>query len=148
MLVTMDMLERLSFFWDPLGFIGDLIEKEWEVRDSSSEKECEEALYGFLHRRLPDLQIVNQYGRGRAHIDLMVQDKVMIELKYELASTSECQRLLGQVLDYKDWGQQLLLVFVGGVEPSLLKQIRRHLDEQFSHTWSTLFESGYRIVQK
>jgi hypothetical protein len=144
----MDLMERMHFAWNPLGFIGNVVEREWQIGDSLSEKECEDRLYRFLHDRLPNLQIVNQYGRGRSHVDLMVQDKVMIELKYKLTSTSEFQRLLGQVMDYKDWGRQLLLVFVGEVEPSLLKEIRKRLNEQFSQTWRTDLEEAYRIVQK
>src|SRR6266850_8064666 len=125
----MGLSRTLSFHWNPIGFVSNLVEK-WDSSGCSSEKQCEESLYSFLHAQLPDMQIVQQYGRGRTHVDLMVGEKVMIELKYALSSTGEYQRLVGQLVDYKDWGKQFILVLAGETEPNLFKQLDKELQRQ------------------
>ena len=94
----MSFFDAPGFYWNPVQYVSKYID-EWSAKGCSSEKDCEDSLYLFLHDRLPKLQIVKQYGRGRSHVDLLIQDKVMVELKYDLTSTGEYQRLIGQLAE-------------------------------------------------
>ena len=116
----MDFDTRVGFFWSPKDAVAKLV-REWSPDECASEKGCEDSLYVFLHDRLDEMQIIRQFGRGRARVDLMVAEKVMVELKYTLTSTSEYQRLVGQLVEYKNWHKDILLVLVGDTERSLLK---------------------------
>jgi len=140
----MDFFEKISFFWDADGVVKNLIE-QWSPIGCSSEKDCEDSLYAFLHQKLDDVQIVRQYGRGRAQIDLMVNDSIMIELKFRLSSKSEYQRLVGQLIDYKEWGKNLIIVLVGETEPGLLKDLKKVVSREFG---SFLLDSSANIIEK
>ncbi len=141
----MDLGTKFDFFWSPKNTVSRLI-KEWNPEGCASERECEDSLYLFLHARLDDKQIIRQYGKGRARVDLMVDDKVMVELKYALTSTSEYQRLVGQLVEYKDWHKDILVVLVGETEPSLLKQLQRVLEKEFSGI--TSLDNVVELIQK
>jgi len=141
----MKLIESIDYFLNPLSFVANLI-NAWNVSGCSSEKECENSLYTFLHEKLPDIQVVQQYGRGRSQVDLMIDDKVMVELKYMLESTSEFQRLVGQLIDYKTWDKQIIIVLVGATEPSLLKQLRSIVKREFSGLG--FFEEDVLILEK
>ena len=70
----------------------------------------------------------------------------MIELKYALSSTGEYQRLVGQLVDYKDWGKQFILVLAGETEPNLFKQLDKELQRQFEGR--SPFEGSAKIICK
>ncbi len=135
----------IGFLWSPKDAVAKII-KEWSATGCTSEKECEDSLYALLHERFPEIQIIRQYGRGRSRVDLMVAEKVMIELKYTLTSTSEYQRLVGQLIEYKDWHKDILLVLVGDTERSILKQLERTIETEFSGF--TLLDNTIEIIQK
>ena len=141
----MDLGTKLDFFWSPTDAVSRLV-KEWSPDGCSTEKECEDSLYEFLHDRLDEKKIIRQYGRGRARVDLMVDEKVMVELKFALTSTSEYQRLVGQLIEYKDWNKNILVVLVGETERSLLKQLQSVIDSEFSSF--TFFDTTVEIIQK
>src|SRR5262245_25669115 len=107
--MKMGLWHRLGYFLDYIRYIAALID-EWNPSGCTSEKDCENSLFSFLHESLFDKQIVRQYGRGRARVDLMVDDKVMIEIKFNLTSTSEYQRLVGQMVEYAEWKKTFFLI--------------------------------------
>jgi len=127
----MKCLQKLTFLWSPLSVVSTLIE-EWTPIGCSSEKEYEKSLFSFLHQHLDDALIVSQYAIGKTHVDLMVNDRVMVEIKYKLNSMSEYQRLIGQLMDYKNWRKDLVIVLVGDTNPSLKRRLSRTLDKEFA----------------
>jgi hypothetical protein len=80
--------------------LRDLIGK-WKPRSCKSEKDYENSLYEFLHKELGDTQITKQYARGRIRADIVISEKVIIELKTNLDSTGKYQRLIGQLAAYE-----------------------------------------------
>ena len=77
-------------YWDPTGTLQELI-LSWNPSDCRSEKDCENSLYAYLRAELPGIIITPQYAFGRARTDLVVGDKVAIEIKKDLSDTSEFQ---------------------------------------------------------
>ncbi len=76
----MGFLQKLRFdFGDPAKIIIPLI-KEWKPINCKNEKSYEKSLYNFLHEKLEDIQITKQFARGRIHADLVVGDKIIIEI--------------------------------------------------------------------
>ena len=99
----MGFFDKLKFdLWSDSSAVQDLIEK-WKPRGCKTEKDFELSLYKFLHDELGDTQITKQYARGRIRADLVVADKVIIELKFNLDSTGKFQRLVGQLTAYGEW---------------------------------------------
>ena len=126
----MGLLERLRFnFWDPVSMIISLIE-EWKPTKCKTEKAYEKSLYSFLHKKLEDIQITRQYARGRIRADLVVGDKVIIELKNNLNSTTKYQRLIGQISEYKEWEGHIIILLTGETDPNLKKQLKMYFDRE------------------
>jgi hypothetical protein len=126
----MGLLERIRFnFWDPAGMVVSLIQK-WKPTKCGTEKAYETALYSFLHRKLEDIQITRQYARGRIRADLVVGDKVIIELKNDLNSTAKYQRLIGQLSEYKEWEGHIIILLTGQTDPNLRKQLRKYVEKE------------------
>jgi hypothetical protein len=106
--------------------ITSLIE-EWKPVDCGTEKAYEKSLYVFFHEKLADIQVTKQYARGRIRADLVVGDKIIIELKHNLNTTGKYQRLIGQISEYKGWDGQILILLTGDTDPNLRKQFRDYL---------------------
>jgi hypothetical protein len=126
----MGLLDKLKFqMWDDVGVVVDLIAK-WRPRRCTTEKDFEKSLYAYLHEAFGDTQVTRQFARGRIRADLMVGNKVIIELKHNLNSTSKLQRLLGQLSQYEDWDGRVVLLLTGETEPNLRKELKQFIQKQ------------------
>ena len=105
----MGILQKMRFkFCDAGAMISSLVE-QWHPRKCKTEKQYEKSLYTFLHRQLEDIQVTKQFAKGRIRADLVVGDKVIVELKNNFSTTAKYQKLIGQITEYKDWmGRSLL----------------------------------------
>jgi len=106
----------------------DLI-KRWRPRRCQTEKDYEKSLYQFLHKELDGIQITKQFGKGRIRADLMVGEKVIVEIKNNLDTPAKYQRLIGQLNDYKDWDKSVVIILTGKTDPNLRKQLDRFVAE-------------------
>ncbi len=91
----------------------------------------EDSLYQFLQARLPGFRITRQYAHDRLKADIVIEEAVAIELKCDLASTSEYQRLIGQLEGYAQWGIRLVLVLAGSTDPDISHRVAEHLERRF-----------------
>jgi len=87
-------------------------------------------LNSFLHKELEDHQITKQYGIGRSRADLVIDDRLIIEIKYNLNTSAKYQRLLGQLAEYKEWDGRVVLLLVGKTDPNLRKQLTSYLEKE------------------
>ncbi|RLG26935.1 hypothetical protein DRN85_01605 [Methanosarcinales archaeon] len=114
----------LGFTIEPYGTVEEVI-KSWKPRGCATEKEFEQSLSRKLEKELKNQKIQTQYGSGRQRVDIVVHKKVPIEVKKDLTTTSALQRTLGQVDQYlQDW-DSLILVLCGDVAPDLLKSLKK-----------------------
>lgn len=118
--------------------------KRWVPSQCVTERDYEDSLYEYLHRVLPTVQIARQYAKGRSRVDMRVGDKVVVELKTDLTSTGEYQRLLGQLLELKRWDEFIVVVLTGETDPYFPKALLREVRD-----WGDwYFEPKVRVVQK
>lgn len=107
--------------------IAKLIE-QWDAKGCGDERETQESLSVFLQRQLPRFTIVRQYGHDRLRADIVIEGKVAIELKFGLNSTSNFQRLIGQIEEYEDWGIRLLIVLIGNADQDLVHRLEKRIE--------------------
>ncbi len=119
----MDLLEKVKFKYDKLGYIKKLIER-WEPENCKNEKDYEKSLYEYLHEKLPETQVTKQYAKGRFKADLMVDEKIIIELKNNLKVKNNYQRLLGQLSEYKDWKGPVIILLCGESDINFIKELK------------------------
>jgi hypothetical protein len=125
-------LARLWFrSWDPLGAASALVAQWQRPPDSDSEQALEDSLFQFLQTRLPGFRITRQYAHDRLKADIVIEQAVAIELKYDLAHKSEYQRLIGQLEDYAQWNIPLVLILAGRTDPDIEHRVREHLERRF-----------------
>ena len=123
----MGLLDKLKFnLWDDADAIVGLISK-WQPKKCATEKDYEKSLYDYLHKELGDVQITRQYARGRVRADLAAADKVIIELKTNLDTTSKLQRLIGQLNGYESWEGRVVILLTGKTDPNLRKELDRFI---------------------
>jgi len=126
----MGLLAKLKFqVWDKPGGIVALLDK-WKPRDCSNERDFEKSLYAFLHLELGDIQVTKQYAKGRIRADLVIGDTVIVELKHNLDSTAKYQRLVGQLMEYKEWKGQTVVLLTGKTDPNLRKKLDTYLKKE------------------
>ena len=99
------MEEELSGEPDILDILEDF--QPETVRD---EEDLEKQLYQFLRARLGS-NVKRQYQVGDQKIDIAVGDSVGIEIKIA-ESRSKLQRLVGQVLDYVEYFDEVIAVIL------------------------------------
>ncbi len=116
---------------DDIGTVKSLIQK-WDAKKCKTEKDYELSLYTYLHKMLPNMQITKQYARGRIKADLVVADKIIIELKTNLKTTDQYLKLVGQISQYKEWEGKIIILLTGETEISLKKDLIKFCREIFN----------------
>jgi hypothetical protein len=79
---------------------------------------------------LKDEKILSQYGSGIQRVDIVVHSKVPIEIKKNLKSNAALQRTIGQLEQYlEDW-DYLILVLCGEINSELLKSLKEYVNKK------------------
>jgi hypothetical protein len=97
---------------------------------SSKESGYEEQLYDCLHVCFPGEKIYRQYSRGNTTADLYLDfkgdsAKVVVEVKKDLQTRPEFQRLIGQLYSYlTEWRCEVLVILCGENDPLLVNLVR------------------------
>ena len=145
----MGEIDKLKFrYWDDVGAIVDVI-KKWRPRGCKKEKDYENSLSSKLRENFPGLQITKQYAKGRIRADLLIDEKVIVEIKHNLYSTTEYLRLIGQLIVYNhDWSGRVLLLLTGKPDPSLVKDLERIIKKEGLDSGLLLMERGKVTVLK
>ncbi len=132
----MTTFDKLKFrLWDSLDTIEGLV-RRWEPGVLPDESSYELSLYDFLHNELPGFQITRQYGRDRFKVDIAIEEAVAIEIKHNLTSIADYQRLVGQLVEYGRWRMAFVLVLTGQLDQDIVQRVRRELKQHF-RSWGT-----------
>ena len=134
----------IGFEWDIMGTVEKII-KKWKPERCTREKDYERSLVTFLQEKMPDVIIVPQYGAGTQKIDIVVGEEVVIELKNDLKTTSECQKLIGQLNGYERNWDKIFVVVCGEIKDNLKKDLE---DSFRARQGYTPFDPEYRLIFK
>ena len=129
----------VHLFANRWGMVKRAIEK-WSPGKLKSEKAYEKSLVTQLKQSLgtgEDVDIIPQYAQGRSKCDIGITvrkflspftRKFYVELKHKLISTSQLQRLKGQIDDYKNADMTPhFIVICGRHEHDLINDLKRYL---------------------
>jgi hypothetical protein len=136
----------IGFFFDPRGTVAEIIEK-WQPFECKTERDFKKSLLDELRKKLKDKNIIEEYGSGKQKIDIVVQDKVPIELKKDLKSNAQLHRTLGQVEEYLTKWEYLLLVLCGEIAPDFLKSLEAYAGRKY-YLSSLNYDSKVHIINK
>ena len=118
-----------GFTLEPFGTVIEVIES-WQPKDCKTEKDYEKSLLLELRQQLVKQTIQTQYGSGRQRVDIVVHKKVPIEIKKDLKSTGAYHRLLGQLEEYlQDW-DHMILVLCGVIKSDLKQSLKEFIDRK------------------
>ena len=126
----MGLLDWAYFhLWHPQSAVVGAI-SAWEPSACTSEKDYERSLSQFIADKLPSVPLVNQYGVGRARVDIVLGafNKVAVELKRNYSTTAQHQRLVGQLESYRKEFSYLVLVLCGEHDPDLVSTLMEHVE--------------------
>jgi hypothetical protein len=125
--------------FEPLGHVADLV-KKWNPRRCRTEKEYERSLVRHPQARLRGKEIDPQYGSGRTRGDIVVDDKVLIEVKVNLDSTGMSNILVGLLEGYeRDWKKPVTVVLCGKHDRNLVNQLEGSMVRRGGGNTSGLF---------
>ena len=134
----------IGFNWDPMGKVSKIID-DWNPGLLKTEKEYEISLVARLEKELSKEKIEQQYGAGKQKIDILINEKLAIEMKRNLKSTPEYQRLIGQITEYIEKWDYLIILIVGEVKDSLLKDLIKFVKNKDTYS---MMEEHYKVVYK
>ncbi|MGD0590748.1 MAG: hypothetical protein ABSA44_08120 [Bacteroidota bacterium] len=133
-------------YWDSVGTIQQLI-NDWQPAQCKTEKDYETSLYNFLRSSLPGIVVTPQYAFGRAKTDIAISDKLAIEIKKDLNDTSEFQRLIGQVVQFKDWKGYFLILLTGKTDNNLRDDLQKKIDD-LNNSFGASIDPKITIIDK
>jgi hypothetical protein len=120
----------LMFRLDRVGTLKALVEK-WCPQNCTTEKNYETSLAELLRQELPEgIKITPQHSQGRFRADLVIDDRLIVEIKYNLDSTDKYHRLVGQIITYKDWPGKVILILTGQADPDLKNELYSRLKKE------------------
>lgn len=125
----MSLVDKLKFH---LLFKLDAVEtliRRWKPIGCKTEKDFEKSLAAYLREEMPGLEIIQQYALGRFKADIMVGKRLLIEIKNNLKSVNDCNRLIGQLDEYKRWEGYVIVLLTGNTCPEMRHRIERWIKE-------------------
>lgn len=125
----MGLRDKFWWWWDNVEVLTSLIDK-WSPHNFKREKDYENSLFSFLHEELEDHEIIKQYAISRTRADLVIDNELIIEIKYNFNTLTKYRNLLGQLAEYKDWGGPIILLLVGKTDPDLKKRLTSRAKEE------------------
>lgn len=144
------------------GIFADLFEdsiqtiKSWEpTQEYSNENLYRNDLIEFLRKKLNERQNPFSFGQqrrvsitkedGRGLCDIGINKTIGIELKKDLKSKSQVDRLAGQIIGYKKDYQDLIIVLVGHTNKDALEILKDNISELSGRNAGFGFNQGNRI---
>lgn len=147
----MALSDELKFkLWNDVTAVSSLIER-WMPEGCKTEKEFEKSLLAFLRQEMPTLEITSQFAFGKQKADIVIDKKVIIEIKTNLKSVSACHRLVGQLNDYCDWKGRIILVLTGDTDHDLkfkLEKYAKDANDKHGNPLSVFVDHKMLIIQK
>jgi len=114
---------------------------DWHPRGCKTEKDLERSLHRHLEKNLPSSEIIMQYASGRVKGDIGVDGQILIEIKDSLKSTSQLQRLMGQLDLYNGlWKGKVIVVVCGDSQRDLVNAVTKKVDSFRTDFLTELFE--------
>jgi len=108
---------------------------DWHPRSCKTEKDFERSLHRHLEKNLKDVNVIKQYAAGRVKGDIVVDEKILIEIKDRLKSTAQLQRLLGQIDIYaSQWKGKVIVIICGESERDLMKTLKSKIENLKAQT--------------
>jgi hypothetical protein len=102
---------------------------DWRPRKCETEKDFERSLHKHLEKNLEKSDVIMQYAAGRVKGDIVVDGKILIEIKDRLKSTGQLQRLLGQLEIYAtQWKGNVIVVICGDSQRDLVKVVNQKVE--------------------
>ena len=114
----------------------------WSPEDISTEAAIEESLYVYLTSHMKGHDIRRQFPYDRVRADILINEMVAVEIKLNLISTTEFQRLIGQLETYARWGKRMIVLVVGQIDMNLKSRI----EERLLSDWGD--EESARLIHK
>lgn len=110
-------------------YLSNEIEREWQPDwNMREERQYRDDLIGFLDKHLNKTHRIRpEDGRGLA--DIGIDGKIGIELKLDLHSKSEINRLTGQVQDYLEDYEEVLVVLIGKVSSGVVRDVEYNMQK-------------------
>ena len=101
---------------------------DWTPAKDAKESEHRNDLATILRSLLPDSHILEEHGTARSRVDISIKecekksigsgDKIAIELKVGLKGNNELNRLVGQLVSYRQEGYNSAFVIAIDAEPN------------------------------
>jgi hypothetical protein len=112
----------------------------WHPRGCKTEKDLERSLQRHLQKNLESSDIIPQYASGRVKGDIAVDGEILIEIKDSLKSTSQLQRLLGQLELYNSlWKGKVIVLICGDSQRDLVKALTKKIEDLKAATAFLIF---------
>lgn len=125
------LLRNLWFdFTDPVETVCNLI-YEWQPTDTSSEIKIEESLHEYLSKQLKWYDVRRQFRHDRIIADILINEKLAIEIKLNLIRIDDFRRLIGQLDCYANWGVRMIVLLVGKVDNDLMRRVEERLQKDW-----------------
>jgi hypothetical protein len=136
---------NVSYKFDPCGKVAKII-KTWEPKDCKTEKDYEQSLLIELKKNLAGIKIQSQYGSGSQRVDIVVDDKIPIELKKDLRTSSVLHITIGQLERYLQKWETIFLVLCGSISSENLQSLSDYAEGKQSLL--TTYDDSVIIIDK
>jgi len=136
---------NISYTFDPEGKVTKII-KSWKPKDCKTEKDFEKSLLMLLRINLDGIKIEAQYGAGRQKVDIVVDDKIPIEIKKDVNTAAALHRAMGQLEQYLLKWDLVFLVLCGRITPENLAALKEYAKSKI--TLQSAYEERIVIIDK
>ena len=109
--------------------------KQWQARTLPTELKYRDSLISHLREQLKDATIEPEYRHSGTTADIYVKEKgffgsseVFVEMKRNLTSKSQLDRLVGQIESLQPKKNFIIVVLCGETNPTLLSRLKERCE--------------------
>lgn len=131
--------------------------ENWNPKEKfSNENGYRDDLATFLIHKFNDTK--NPFGlpnrtsvtkeSGRGLCDIAIDKKIGIELKKDLKSKSQIDRLMGQILEYKKDYRDIIIVLVGNSKENSIEELKAKVSDLNRQNMGIMSQTMIKIINK
>ncbi|MFH1373836.1 MAG: hypothetical protein ABII79_08585 [bacterium] len=100
----------------------------WSPAKGNDENHYKKELYKYLRAKFRGSKVQKEYEQENVRADFAIDNEILVRVVYNLQKTSDYQKLIRQILEYRTWMGKVLILLIGKTEPKMSKNIKVEID--------------------
>ena len=134
-------------YWGAPGNIQQMFE-DWSPLKGDNEIHYKKELYKYFRKKFRKANIQKEFEQGKIRADFIIDNEIVVKVLYNLQKTSDYQKAMSKILDYRGWLGKVVIVLLGKTEPKLSMNLKKDVDSLNIKLFKGKTEGKFIAIEK